>query len=182
MERLKSMKNTLMSQIEAQMGNLQCVDTEELGQAIDMIKDLEEAIYYCTIVEAMNKEEVPQNNNVYYYTETAMGNGRGNMGGRQNGSNNSSMSTSSGGRNYSERYMPLDWEMRDEREGQSPKYRRMYMESKEMHSDQDQQMKDLEKYLQELSADITEMIKDATPGEKQVLQKKLNLLATKVNA
>jgi hypothetical protein len=29
------------------------VDTKELGEAIDMIKDLEEAIYYCTVTEAM---------------------------------------------------------------------------------------------------------------------------------
>jgi hypothetical protein len=31
------------------------VDTKELGEAIDMIKDLEEAIYYCTVTEAMTK-------------------------------------------------------------------------------------------------------------------------------
>ena len=27
------------------------VDTKELGEAIDMIKDLEEAIYYCTVTK-----------------------------------------------------------------------------------------------------------------------------------
>lgn len=57
MERLKNMKNTLMSVVEGQLGNLQQVDTEELGQAIDMIKDLEEAMYYCSIVKAMEKAE-----------------------------------------------------------------------------------------------------------------------------
>ena len=49
MEKFKMMKETLMSQIYAQMGNLQNVDTKELGEAIDMTKDLEEAMYYCSL-------------------------------------------------------------------------------------------------------------------------------------
>jgi hypothetical protein len=35
------------------MTHLDSVDAKELGEAIDMIKDLSEAIYYCTITEAM---------------------------------------------------------------------------------------------------------------------------------
>ena len=39
-----------------------------------MIKDLEEALYYCTIIEAMegkDKESTPEvRNNNYYYTES----------------------------------------------------------------------------------------------------------------
>lgn len=53
-ERLKHMKETLMCAVEVQLCNLGEVDTTELGEAIDMIKDLEEAIYYCTVTEAMN--------------------------------------------------------------------------------------------------------------------------------
>ena len=52
-DRLKHMKETLMCAVEMQLCNLGEVDTEELGEAIDMIKDLEEAIYYCTVTEAM---------------------------------------------------------------------------------------------------------------------------------
>jgi len=33
------------------------VDAQELGAAVDMIKDLSEAIYYCTITEAMEEKE-----------------------------------------------------------------------------------------------------------------------------
>jgi len=33
------------------MGDLRCVDTHELGEVIDMIKDMAEAIYYCQISE-----------------------------------------------------------------------------------------------------------------------------------
>ena len=57
MERLKEMKTMLLNCAEGQMTHLEEVDAEELGEVIDMIKDLEEAIYYCTIVEAMKGEE-----------------------------------------------------------------------------------------------------------------------------
>lgn len=56
MKRLYHIKETLMDEIQSQLGHLDCVDTKELGEAIDMIKDLEEAIYYCTITKAMNGE------------------------------------------------------------------------------------------------------------------------------
>ena len=52
-ERLKHIENNLVSAVEAQICNLSEVDVDELGGVIDMIKDLEEAIYYCTITEAM---------------------------------------------------------------------------------------------------------------------------------
>ena len=59
MERLKQMKENLMACVSSQVcGNLAQVDTKELGEAIDMIKDLEEAIYYATITKAM--EEKPE--------------------------------------------------------------------------------------------------------------------------
>ena len=58
MEKLKQMKEALVGCVQSQIyGNLETVDTKELGEAVDMIKDLSEAIYYCTITEAMHKEE-----------------------------------------------------------------------------------------------------------------------------
>ena len=35
--------------------------------------------------------------------------------------------------------------------------------------------------MQELTSDIAEMIEDATPEEKQLLQKKISSLATKID-
>lgn len=59
--RLKEMKEKLMCAVECEMCNLANVNTAELGEAIDMIKDLEEAIYYASITEAMaEKEETPK--------------------------------------------------------------------------------------------------------------------------
>lgn len=49
------------------MGNLQNVDAKELGEVIDMIKDLEEAIYYKTITEAMEESSKDKHRETHYY-------------------------------------------------------------------------------------------------------------------
>lgn len=70
MERLKSMKESLMSCVQSQMGDLKNVDAKELGEAIDMIKDLEEAIYYATITKSMHENEHKEKEiERHYYTE-----------------------------------------------------------------------------------------------------------------
>lgn len=71
-EELKMMKTQLVSCIQSQIGNLQQVDTHQLGEAIDMVKDLSEAIYYCTITESMEKSEKEEGtvNNINYYTSS----------------------------------------------------------------------------------------------------------------
>ena len=191
MERLKHVKETLMGCIESQMSHLETVDTEELGDVVDMVKDLEEAIYYCTITKAMEeKEKSGGGEHYHYYTEYRYPerdmdreNGRmyynampttytdqGRMGDSSSSSGNS--------RNYTEFEYPM---MRDKREGRSYMSRKTYMESKEMHQPKTSQMKELEKYLQELSTDITEMIQDASPEEKSFLEKKISALATKIS-
>lgn len=60
MERLKQLKETLLSTVQGQMGNLSAVNAEELGAAIDMIKDLDEALYYCSVVKAMEDSKKEQ--------------------------------------------------------------------------------------------------------------------------
>ena len=197
MENLKSMKENLMHCVMAQMSDLKNVDTKELGEAVDMIKDLSEAIYYCTIKEAMEgNKETPRE--THYYTERIKepyimrdyDRPYGRMyypnGGSSNGnsSSNSNMSSSSGGGNnsrsyYEEREYPM-MDMRDPREGRSYMSRKTYMESKEMGRDKLGSIQDLEHYMSELSEDITEMIHNASPEEKQLLQKKLSMLAQKI--
>lgn len=204
MERLIQMKEQLVSAIQGQMTNLKDTNTKELGEAIDMVKDLSEAIYYCTVTKAMEEHSENQKmsmseNNNYYYTEKYypyrdMDRNSGRMyypdhmsyyGDNGSGSNSSSSSSSgmSGSNNngqnsnyYTERDYPT---MRDSREGRSPMRRRMYMESKAAHQD-DKAMNDLENYMRDLNQDIMEMISQASPEEKQMLQKKINVLATKL--
>lgn len=72
MERLKNMKENLVSAVQSQIsGNLSSVDAQELGAAVDMIKDLSEALYYCSVVEAMEKseKESKKEEHHHHYTE-----------------------------------------------------------------------------------------------------------------
>ena len=55
--KLEHMKDVLICAVEHEINNLENANCKELGEAIDMIKDLEEAIYYCTITEAMGENE-----------------------------------------------------------------------------------------------------------------------------
>ena len=206
-EALKMMKEQLMSCVQGQLGDIKNADAHELGEAVDMIKDLAEAIYYCTITDSMEKsEENGKSNqgetNINYYTTPTtpilpydygmrmyppypdyrdMERTGGYMyypTGNNGGNSNSGNSGNSGGRNYYTE-MP-DIMRRDPRQGRSPMRRRMYMEGKEMHNDTSSQLRELEAYLQELSTDITEMIKDASPEERTTLRQKMTTLASKI--
>ena len=57
MERLKHMKESLMCCLEAQLNHLEDVDAQEMGEVVDMVKDLEEAMYYHTVTKAMEEKE-----------------------------------------------------------------------------------------------------------------------------
>lgn len=78
MKQLKQMKETLMSAVQGQLSNLSQANTEELGCAIDMIKDLSEAIYYCTITKSMEEadEEKEEMMKMMKYQQNGNGNGQ----------------------------------------------------------------------------------------------------------
>ena len=196
-ERLKTMKENFMCAVEGQMYNLTEVNAKELGEVVDMIKDLSEAIYYCEVAKAMEESEEKekhskgQNQEMMYYTPIYYNDGGRNMngrdmprmyydGGNSSGGNGSSGNGGSRGNSYyTEKELPHI--MDDPKEGKSYRSRRMYMEAKETHTDKTQQMKELEKYAQELTTDIVEMVEDASPEEKQYLSKKITALAAKIN-
>ena len=70
MENLHSMRECLIACAHSQMTHLDKVDAKELGEVIDMIKDIEEALYYCTITEAMNaKGEEGIKHEYHYYAQ-----------------------------------------------------------------------------------------------------------------
>ncbi len=186
-KRLEHMKETLMCCVEAQLMNLTEVDTQELGDVVDMIKDIEEAIYYCTVTEAMkgngsefevemkkgdHHREDDSRRMYYSYPMMYADDGRR----RRSDGTFYADSSHMDGRNYSDSGTMY----RDEREGRSYNSRRMYMEAKDMRRDKATQLRELEKYMQELSQDITEMIADASPEEKQYLEKKITALASKI--
>ncbi len=53
LEKLHWMEEELIEEVEKQFECLETVCAKELGEVIDMIKDLEEAKYYYTVTEAM---------------------------------------------------------------------------------------------------------------------------------
>lgn len=209
MEQLKKMKECLTGMVESQVyGNIDKVDAKELGEAVDMIKDLAEAIYYCTITEAMEGEEKEgkgQHGMMYYnqrmtpmyhypypveyydpryrerYNSSSMyaQNGGNSGGSSSNGGNSGSSSYSMYNSGDSRDYPQMEM-MRDPREGRSGQRRKMYIEGQVMHKDKSHQMQELEAYMQELSSDMTEMISNASPEEKSLLQQKLATLAQKI--
>ena len=218
MEKLKNMKKALIKCVESQINdNLGEVDAKELGEAVDMIKDLEEAIYYATITKAMeggdkedweHKKQPHHKDTMYYpyyidryppyigdrryidrpyrmYYDDTMMPGDMNPDWKPDWKKDKKpIHTGDGSGTYQDRMMPYyEYPMeilRDEREGRSPISRKHYMESKEHTQDASVHMKELETYLQELSQDVTEMVQKATPEEKQMLQQKISLLATKI--
>ena len=176
-EQMKMMKHTLMNCVQGQMGDLTSVDAKELGEAVDMIKDLSEAIYYCTITESMEKgdkekekyypvdyyRDMDKPYGYMYYTDS-------------HGVSHPSANTSTGSqgtRNY-----PI--EIRDYREGRSPMTRKTYMERKMHGGGKEVQVQELEKYMHELTNDIMEMLDGASAEEKQILKNKISALATKI--
>jgi hypothetical protein len=72
MEQLKSMKDQLTSQVHTQLANIEKADYHELGAAIDMIKDIAETEYYCSVVKAMEEKEQEKEVERYFYTERYM--------------------------------------------------------------------------------------------------------------
>ena len=182
-KRLTAMRENLASCIEYQLQHLEDVDCEELSEAIDMLKDLEETLYFHAITEAMKGEgaygDWPSENkkNGYHQQDDSRMYYGGwnppmmyNDGGRNtNWSNGNYHSTNNNS------YDPVG----NENEGHSHHNRRMYMEAK-YTKDKATQLRELEKYMQELTSDMVDMIQDASSEEKQYLEKKISALASKI--
>lgn len=174
-ERMKMMKETLMNCVQGQLGDLSSVDAKELGEAVDMIKDLSEAIYYCTITKSMEgKEEEEKYYPMNYYRDMDRPYGTMYYTDSHGVSHPSAnMTTGSQTRSY-----PI--EIRDSKEGRSPMTRKTYMERKMHGGPKEAQMHELDKYVHELTDDIMEMLEDASPEEKQMLKSKISTLAAKI--
>lgn len=163
-EELKAIKSSLIGQVQAQMGNLHQVNAKELGEVVDMIKDISETEYYCSIVKAMEDKDSKEEVETRYYMMPRYYGDRG-------------------GRMYYDESYDKTWHtpyLRDIREGRSPEARRHYMESRELHKDKNYQMHELENYLKELSNDVIEMVEEASPDERAILKDKITTLANKI--
>ena len=161
MKRLKAIKDTLLCAIEDQMcGNLALVNTKELGEVVDMVKDISETMYYCSVVEAMGKSSTSKSKATtpnHYTDQMAI----------------AAISYDE----HEEEHHHKEW---DEREGKSPLKRKEYLIAKEEHKEKDKLLHELDEYLHELSSDLTEIFDKAMPEEKVMLKTKITAMLEKM--
>lgn len=186
------------------------IDTKEMGEVAEILKELSEAEYYSKISKAMDEAEYGEDYDEHgripkrYYR----GQPRDSMGRymRRRGYEEPpyyhmtpdmykehdpeywrDMDRHEGKMYYTEMDKMHGSEMmRDHREGRAGQQRRTYMETKEMHpgntvEEKQKKMKELETYMTELGGDITEMVSGASQEEKNLLKTKLQTLAQKIS-
>ena len=183
-KRIEYIKESLMSCVESQISHLDEVDAEELGEVVDMLKDLAELEYYCAVTKAM--EDYEPTHNASYARDMDRGQGRmyysdGGNNGRNSNDRGSSLSSSSpggsGGNGNGKSYYSdggmmspqtyYNWDpymmenkyeyqgMRDPKEGRSPHSRKMYMEHKHSNPNGDKTMQ-----MKELETYMQELSQD----------------------
>lgn len=208
-ERMHKMQECLTEKAVSEFEKgIENVDTSEMGQVVDMIKDLAEAEYHSIISKAMKKAdeeeeeydkellrslkaEYGEESGRRYYDQYRYANGRFAPKGK-----------GTYRRGYEEPpYMHMYPEverMRDMDRDYGKMYytepmnesgydraKRNYTETKEMHKnntpeDKEHKMKSLDSYTKELASDITGMVTDMSAEEKNLLRTKLSTLVSKI--
>lgn len=206
-KRMYCMIEKLAECAEKQFDNgIESVDTAEMGQVTDMLKDLSEAMYYRTLTKAMDDSEPEEIMEMFerygdggrrYYDHYRYADGRFAPKGRgsyrrgyeeppyyhmtpemyRDMENRRDMDRSNGKMYYSEPMSNM--------ESSYDRAKRNYTETKDLHRNNTQQdkeakMRSLEEYFREISSDITSLVADMTPEEKTMLKAKVSALATKL--
>lgn len=117
-KRLIAMIEKLADCIEPQFNNLEEVDCCELGEAVDILKDLEETLYYHTVTEAMKGEGAYGD----WPEETSYNKKK-------------------------DYHLTDDSLIHDECHGKSCMNRKAYLEAKHANKDKATQLRELEKYM-----------------------------------
>lgn len=206
-KRMHCMIEKLAECAEKQFDNgIESVDTAEMGQVTDMLKDLAEAMYYRTLTEAMDDsdpEEIMEMFERYgdggrrYYDHYHYSDGRFAPKGRgtyrrgyegpywrmtpemyKDMQEYRDMDRNTGRMYYTEPSMTMS-------ESNYDRAKRNYTETKSLHrantpQDKEAKMRGLEDYFKEISSDITGLLSDMTPEERNMLKSKISALATKL--
>lgn len=210
-ERMHKMQECLTEKAVSELEKgIENVDTSEMGEVVDMIKDLAEAEYRSIISKAMKKAdeeeeeydkellrnlkaEYGEESGRRYYDQYRYANGRFAPKGR---------GTRRGYEEPPYYHMPVNYNdmeyMRDMDKSQGKMYytepmsesnydraKRNYTETKEMHKnntpeDKEHKMKALDGYIKELGGDITQLIGDMTAEERNLMRTKLSTLVSKL--
>ena len=207
-ERMHKMIECLTEKALAELDKgIENVDTKEMGEVVDMIKDLNEAEYRAVIVKSMKeadeeqkeydkellkalKDEYGEEGGRRYYDEYRYKTtgrfapkGKGSYVGRRGYEEPPYYHS------YPERDMDRDYGKmyytEPVPESNYDRAKRMYTETKEMHKantpdDKEHKMKSLDSYTKELASDITDMVADMSAEEKNLLRTKLSTLVSKI--
>ena len=184
------------------------VDTCEMGQVVDMIKDLNEAEYKAVIVKAMKKadeekeeydkmllrelkEEYGEDTGRRYYDHYRYASGR--FAPKGHGSYRRGYEEPPYYHMTPEMYRDMDRDTHSRmyytetgmNESVYDRAKRTYTETKEMHKgntpeDKKAKMQELERYAKSLTEDVVEMVSDMSDEEKNLLRTKMQILMQKI--
>lgn len=182
---MEKLESCIVSELER---GIEKVDTKELGEAIDMLKDISKAMYNMSVIEAMEEYSEDEEGKMYYGGRGRRRDSRGRYMSRRgydemfpmndDHSWTRDMDREGMGRMYYTNQTSNN--SRDSREGRSGMSRKGYMESKEMNKSEMETKKELEEYMKELGSDIAEMVSTATPAEKAMLKQKMTEIQSKI--
>ena len=184
------------------------VDTCEMGQVVDMIKDLNEAEYKAVIVKAMKKadeekeeydkmllrelkEEYGEDAGRRFYDHYRYSDGR--FAPKWHGSYRRGYEEPPYYHMTPEMYRDMDRDTHSRmyytetgmNESGYDRAKRTYTETKEMHrgntpEDKKAKMQELERYAKSLTEDVVEMVSDMSDEEKNLLRTKMQVLVQKI--
>lgn len=186
MDQLKTIKDQMISVVQGQMADIKSVDAKELGEAVDIIKDLAETMYYCSVTEAMEKSTDEEKRHYIEkyapemrYTDPKFYNDRYTYPRYYDDDIHHDPRKDEKYRDRMYYTRPKDMYYDTMTNGRSPMTRKMFMESKDV-VDEPTKQKHLEKYIAELGDDITEMIEDLSPENKAMVKTRLVQLASHI--
>lgn len=182
------------------------VDICEMSKAVDMMKDLSEAMYYRELTKTMQEYDPDESMEMFdrygdggrrFYDHYRYADGK--FAPKGHGTYHKGYEEPPHFHMTPEMYRDMDRDMgrmyftepimntsmRDSKEGRSGMSRRAYMENKELHksstpADKEARVRDLSTYMKEFASDLMEIINDSIPEEKTVLKRDLSALVTKI--
>lgn len=196
-EKACAIKDKALCLVESQLnGDINSVDSKELGEVVDIAKDMaelmkycEEANYYHKVTEAMDdgsdedkryylNKYIPEYEGKFYtpmYSRQLMTGGKymytePSMPIERMYTDNN---TTSG--NYRNR-MYFEEPYHNMHDGKAYMTRRSYMES----NDKSEKSQELDKYMHDLADDLTEMLNSADPNDKAKVKQNLINLTSKI--
>lgn len=171
MEQIKDLMKNIISCVSAQATNIEKADTKELSEAMDMIKDLAMAEYYCVITKAM---ENPENEYGKNWDENGPIKGYERMYPNmrmRRGYEGEMMPKST--MTYGTRYGYEEPMMMNQNTSQYDRARRGYEEHKDMSS--------LNRIFDIIEADMKELKPTMTAQDKQTAHQRLTTLSNMMN-